>query len=340
MVNSSFSNKKVFVFKIVVLVGSALQRETCKQVEARVNGDPSAGDVEVDTSTNGVGVSSSPRTRDADAVTGSEREARTPARLTPQRTWTSQRRSTPRTRVSPYPERVRTPATIGQRDASGVTLDDVTVRGASWSDIITSLFDQLRGHIKGRAIKTNGEWSLQTPFQEEWHKLMQFRFKRHMIETTKIEKAFGQWVKSARRQTVQLLVYEYVLSIKNAQDLQEFKEACTQPPETDRAGAAAESTLHDVVNQLQQRWGSTFQGSAIANAITRNLNRSTWTEAISVPPPEHVANFLNAADSLLEQHISNLNRSSRLALHLCRSKVRHQAQQSETVPKLGITRTD
>lgn len=51
-----------------------------------------------------------------------------------------------------------------------------------------------------------------------------------------------------------------------------------------------------------------------ANSITRNLNRSTWTDAISDPPPEHVANLLNAADSRPEQHISNLNRSSRLAL--------------------------
>ncbi|EEY70144.1 uncharacterized protein PITG_19206 [Phytophthora infestans T30-4] len=107
--------------------------------------------------------------------------------------------------------------------------------------------------------------------------------------------------------------------LTKAQDLQEFKEACIQPPKTERSGAAAESTLHDVVIQLQQHWGSTFQGSAIvwrmwANSITRNLNRSTWTGAISDPPPEHVANLLNAADSRLEQHIANLNRSSRLAL--------------------------
>ncbi|KAJ8575368.1 hypothetical protein ON010_g3840 [Phytophthora cinnamomi] len=148
----------------------------------------------------------------------------------------------PRTRVSPYPQRVRTPVrlspsvpsqqarspsiplqpahsplrysptehnpeeqqqkltlvvqpivkpTIGQRDFSGVTLDGITVSGVSFSEIITSLFEQLRAQTKGRAVKTDDMWSLQPAVVEEWPRLMQFRFKRHGVESTKSEEAWA-----------------------------------------------------------------------------------------------------------------------------------------------------
>ncbi|KAG6941494.1 hypothetical protein JG687_00019618 [Phytophthora cactorum] len=60
---------------------------------------------------------------------------------------------------------------------------------------------------------------------------MQFRFKRHGVETTKSEEAWNQWIKRTRLQTVHLLVYQYGLAITKSQDLQELKKLCIQPPQ-------------------------------------------------------------------------------------------------------------
>ncbi|KAG2773136.1 hypothetical protein JG687_00018447 [Phytophthora cactorum] len=272
---------------------------------------------------------------------GTGRLSRTPDRLsTP----------SPRTRISPYPHMVRTPArrspsaeqpagvrqqltlvvqpiikpTIGQRDSSGVTLEDIT----------------LRARIKGRAVKTDDGWLLRPVIIEDRAKLMQFRFKHHGVETTKSKEAWDQWVRSTHRQTVHLLVYEYGLTITKAQDLQEFKESCIQPPQTDRLDAAAEVTLLDVISQLQEHWRETFQGAAVvwrmwANHIARNMNSSTWTDLITQASPDYVAPMLNAADSRLKQHLASLDRSAQLALDCAAASIADNAQTQSDVEAIG-----
>ncbi|KAF1779650.1 hypothetical protein GQ600_1985 [Phytophthora cactorum] len=146
---------------------------------------------------------------------GTGRLSRTPDRLST---------SFPHTRISPYPQRARKPvrrspsaeqpdggrqqltlvvqpiikSTIDQRDASGVALEDITVSGVTFTEIIALLFEQLSARIKGRAVQTDDGWSLQPVIMVDWAKLMQFRFKRHGIETTKAEEAWNQWVKRAQ----------------------------------------------------------------------------------------------------------------------------------------------
>ena len=51
-----------------------------------------------------------------------------------------------------------------------------------------------------------------------------------------------------------------------------------------------------------------------ANHITRNLNRSTWSDAVLEPPPDYIAHLLRAANSQIEQQLSSLSRSAHLAL--------------------------
>ncbi|KAG6948470.1 hypothetical protein JG687_00015465 [Phytophthora cactorum] len=100
-------------------------------------------------------------------------------------------------------------------------------------------------------------------------------------------------------ETVTLLVCEYGLAITKGQDLETFTVDCIVPPDTDRAGATAESSLLQDVNQLRERWEESFQGEEIvwcmwANHLTCNLNRSTWGAAIAQPPPDHIACLLRA----------------------------------------------
>ncbi|KAG3071758.1 hypothetical protein PI124_g18712 [Phytophthora idaei] len=175
---------------------------------------------------------------------------------------------------------------------------------------------------------------------EDCAKLMQFHLKHHGVEATKFEEAWNQWVKHISHQTVHLLVYEYGLAITKAHDLQDFNVSCTQPPQTDRSGAATEVTLHDVVGQLQEHWRGTFQGAAVvwrmwSNHITRNMNRSTWTDLITQAPPDYVAPMLNAAASRLEQHLANLNRSAQLVLDCAAASIVDNAQLQSDVEAIG-----
>ncbi|OWZ07875.1 hypothetical protein PHMEG_00019670 [Phytophthora megakarya] len=178
------------------------------------------------------------------------------------------------------------------------------------------LFAQLFPRIKGRAVKTDKTWTQQPAV---FGRVATFHFQRHVVESTKSDRAWNKWVKSARPQTVHLLVYEYGIAITKAQYLQEFKETCVTPPVTDRSGAAAEVTLEDMARQLQQHWTDMYQASSVvwrmwANYIARNLNRSTWEADVLLSPSDYILPMLNAANTRLEQHLSNLNRSASMAL--------------------------
>ncbi|ETP22557.1 hypothetical protein F441_04167 [Phytophthora nicotianae CJ01A1] len=102
--------------------------------------------------------------------------------------------------------------------------------------------------------------------------------------------------------------------------------ACILARETDRAGATAESSLREVVEALQQKWGGTFQASATvwrmwANRITRNLDRSTWAAEIANLPPSNIVHLLDPAESRLEAHLTDVAQSSNVALDCVRASI-------------------
>ncbi|CAK4638565.1 unnamed protein product [Aphanomyces euteiches] len=198
---------------------------------------------------------------------------------------------TNRYRVSPYPERVRTPvqllspahsqpssatplyqlllrpiikSTVGQRDTSGDTLDDVVFTGTSFEDIMSKIWEQFRPRIKCRAVKTDGVWTAMTDLSvTEWTKSMQFKVKKNIVDCDKSTNAWHQWLVKLRGHTVVLLVYTYGTAIAKGQDLEEFSIACIRPEQSDRAGATAKSSLHEIVDKLQERWCTIFSAEAV-----------------------------------------------------------------------------
>ncbi|ETI34731.1 hypothetical protein F443_18825 [Phytophthora nicotianae P1569] len=66
---------------------------------------------------------------------------------------------------------------------------------------------------------------------------MQFKYKNHIVDSEKTEHAWNLWLT--------------------------FLSACIRPEETDRAGATAESSLRDLVQQLQAHWEHIFQAEAV-----------------------------------------------------------------------------
>ncbi|KAH9113145.1 hypothetical protein AeMF1_012624 [Aphanomyces euteiches] len=249
---------------------------------------------------------------------------------------------TNRYRVSPYPERVRTPvqllspahsqpssatplyelllrpiikSTVGQRDTSGDTLDDVVFTGTSFKDIMSKFWEQFRPRIKCRAVKTDGVWTAMTDLGvTEWTKSMQFK-----------------WLGKLRGHTVVLLVYTYGTAIAKGQDLEEFSIACIRPEQSDRAGATAESSLHEIVDKLQERWGTIFSAEAVvwrmwANDVTRNLNRLTWDDAINQLPSNYISSLLRPVDSHFQHHFQNLFRSTSVALDCVKASIADNEQ--------------
>ncbi|KAF1782407.1 hypothetical protein GQ600_7796 [Phytophthora cactorum] len=133
--------------------------------------------------------------------------------------------------------------TIAQRERSGEELDDAAFNGSSFSEILEKIWERFSPRVKGRAIKTDGVWSVEVPTIEKWSKVMQFKARRHLVDSNKSDIAWNRWLHSMLGETVTLLVYEYGLAITKGQDLETFTAACIVPPDTDRAGATAESSL-------------------------------------------------------------------------------------------------
>ncbi|KAG6960784.1 hypothetical protein JG688_00009423, partial [Phytophthora aleatoria] len=210
--------------------------------------------------------------------------------------------------------------TVAQRERSGEELDDAAFNGASFNDILEKIWERFSPHVKESTIKTDGVWSVEVPTVEKRSEVMQSKARRHFIGGNKSDIAWNRWPRSMLGETVTLLVCEYGLAITKGHDLETFTVDCIVPPDTDRAGATAENSLLQVVNQLRERWEETFQGEEIvwcmwANHLTCNLNRSTWGAAIAQPPPDHIACLLRASQSHLERHLEMINHSADLALN-------------------------
>ncbi|KAL3674864.1 hypothetical protein V7S43_000790 [Phytophthora oleae] len=206
--------------------------------------------------------------------------------------------------------------TVAQRDSSGSSLDPAVFSGISFSEIKNKLWDTYGSRSRSGAVETD---SAEQPDAANWGGLMQLKLKKHIVDSTKTDQA---WHLTTRGQTVTLLIYEFGSAISRAQDLKAFKEACV----LDRARAAAEVCLEDIVAKLQKEWGSTFRGAAViwsmwGNHIKKSLNRSTLTSAIDQPPPSYVAKLLRPVQSPLQRHMAKITWSANMALEVVRESL-------------------
>ncbi|ETI37925.1 hypothetical protein F443_16234 [Phytophthora nicotianae P1569] len=256
-----------------------------------------------------------------------------PARRTPPSSSSSS------ARVSPYPLRVRTPpqtaltpqasrghrprvsiddspdegdqhflrlvvepivkSTVGQRDATGRHLEIFPASGASFAAIMHKLWEKFSGNIKRHAVKTDATWSLETPTEASWSSVMQLKSKSRIASATKTPELRNKWIVDQKNNPVTLSIYEYGQAVSNARLLEEFSQVCIRPQNTNRSGAAAENAMRDMIEQLQEIWGNTYQASAVtwrmwANDIMRNLDRPS--------------------DGLVYEHLTRLTRSTHVAL--------------------------
>ncbi|ETN17011.1 hypothetical protein PPTG_06072 [Phytophthora nicotianae INRA-310] len=171
---------------------------------------------------------------------------------------------------------------INQRDLSAETLRDAVL---------------MDGHSTLLWI-----WSVVTLQFAEWAKIVQFKVKKRVVDSTKFRQAWNQWLVATRGTTVALMIYEYGMAIASEKDRDEFMKACILPEKTDRAGAAAESSVRDVLVALRQKWGTTFMAASVV--------WSMW-----------VNDIIRNAESRLEEHLSGVAQSTNLALDCVRASI-------------------
>ncbi|ETP50563.1 hypothetical protein F442_04186 [Phytophthora nicotianae P10297] len=208
---------------------------------------------------------------------------------------------------------------VRQRDRSGEVYRHDVFTGNFFNSIMEAIWEKYPPIVKHRAVKMNGVWSVETPDIAAWSTVMQFKVEKRLVSPNKNDDGWNEWLEKNTGATVTLMIYDYGMEVVTAKDRVAFLKACILPRETDRAGATAESSLREVVEALQQKWGGTFQASATvwrmwANRITRNLDRSTWAAEIANLPPSNIVHLLDPAESRLEAHLTDVAQSSNVAL--------------------------
>ena len=68
-------------------------------------------------------------------------------------------------------------------------------------------------------------------------------------------------------------IFKYGINLQAAAHYAEFQAAVVEPATVDRAGAASNDVISTIVNQLRERWGTTY--------VSQSINWQIWANSIS-----------------------------------------------------------
>ncbi|RHY47413.1 hypothetical protein DYB38_010409, partial [Aphanomyces astaci] len=119
-------------------------------------------------------------------------------------------------------------STVSQRDTSGVILDAFVASGRSFSDILQKIWDEFKPRLKGLAAKTDSGWSLDVPDIADWTSSMHLRHNKKVVDATKSEQEWNQWLVKVKDKTVMLVVFEYGTKLGRQQDFDDFTTECIE----------------------------------------------------------------------------------------------------------------
>jgi hypothetical protein len=71
-------------------------------------------------------------------------------------------------------------------------------------------------------------------------------------------------------------IFKYGINLQTAAHYAEFQAAVVEPATVDRAGAASNDVISTIVNQLRERWGTTY--------VSQSINWQIWANSISTQP--------------------------------------------------------
>ncbi|KAF4143248.1 hypothetical protein GN958_ATG07609 [Phytophthora infestans] len=140
-------------------------------------------------------------------------------------------------------------SSVGQCETSGEALSSCLVDGTTFQYIINKLVEKFCPCIKGQAVKQD-------------KKVIPFKYNNHLVDSENTEYARNLWMASMRDKTETSDLRIWSCYYQNPRP-GSFLGACIRPVETDRAAAATESSLREVVRQLQEHWKPIFQAEEV-----------------------------------------------------------------------------
>ncbi|KUF84453.1 hypothetical protein AM587_10000532 [Phytophthora nicotianae] len=195
---------------------------------------------------------------------------------------------------------------VSQRDRSGEAYRHEVFTGNSFNSIMAAIWEKYAPIVKHRAVKMNGVWSVETPELAAWSDVMQFKVEKRLVTSNKDDEGWSEWLTASFGKTVTLMIYDYGMGIVTAKDRDAFLKACILPRETDRAGATAESSLREVVEALQQKWGAESRLEAHLTDVAQSSNVALDCVRASIEDCHQLRGYLDAARRYLDDQEQRL----------------------------------
>ncbi|KAG9405666.1 hypothetical protein AC1031_003574 [Aphanomyces cochlioides] len=150
--------------------------------------------------------------------------------------------------------------TLNQRLEKARSLGIVKIRCTTWDEVYEYLWERYSRYFENLAICNRKEegpiWSIKDghPTMDEFPKRFSLRLETKQLKSfqNSTQRAF---ILKNKGETFTLSVYKYGNTLVSSPDMVQFEGQCLGPSEVDRAGAAAEEVIQDVMRTLRAEWG-------------------------------------------------------------------------------------
>eukprot|EP00474_Spongospora_subterranea_P004523 CRZ04981.1 hypothetical protein [Spongospora subterranea] len=160
---------------------------------------------------------------------------------------------------------------------SSLSLGVLDINVSSSQAFQGKIFDRAVQHVEGIAILGPQGYSLRAEPMTcvDLDSMVSFKHRNHFYNAESITASILQnW--TAREHTVDCFIYKYGLNVQTLAQYSDFQAAVLEPAEADRAGAASNDVVSTIMNQLRNRWGTTY--------MSQSINWQIWANSISIEP--------------------------------------------------------
>ncbi|EEY63976.1 uncharacterized protein PITG_02488 [Phytophthora infestans T30-4] len=157
--------------------------------------------------------------------------------------------------------------------------------------IMEAVWEKFSSNIKKQAVKTDGIWSVEDPQFSEWAKLLQFKVKKRIVDSTRSAQAWNQWLAANKGTTVTLMVYEYGMAIGTAKDRDDFMKAPAAPPP---------SYITNFLDPAESRFEEHLNGVAQSSSVALDCLRA------SIGDCQQLRRYLESAGRYLDDQEQRL----------------------------------
>ncbi|KAH9194033.1 hypothetical protein AeNC1_004005 [Aphanomyces euteiches] len=222
---------------------------------------------------------------------------------------------------------VRLKETVNQRLDKAKTLGTLTVACETWEDVKRQLWQRYSRHFENLALcdreNDSPVWSTKVdePTIDEFSRRFSLRLDTKQLKAFE-SSSHGAYILKHSRETFMLSVYKYGTSLVSMPDLTQYEAQCLGPIETDRAGAASESQIQDIMASLKVEWGHLLSAQEISwrlwAVLIVRMKKTTHERMVIMRqgPPSSLIGGFSAQSSTAEIHRARVAKSVKMAFNL------------------------